>query len=320
MNILITGALGHIGSRLIRGISPGMFENVYLLDNLSTQRYPVLFGLQEGIPFRFFEDDILTADLEAYFKGVDVVIHLAAITNAEASVDAPDEVELTNLKGTERVARACVSTRSKLVFLSTTSVYGVQDDQVDEECPIDQLRPQSPYAESKLKAELLLQEMGERDGLSFVICRFGTIFGVSTGMRFHTAVNKFCWQAVMGQPLTVWRTALDQKRPYLDLVDAVAALKFIMERDLFDRRVYNVVTTNSTVGDIVDVISGYVPDVSIQYVDSPIMNQLSYVVANDRFTRLGFQFAGSLEKGIGDTIQMLEGIRRPYGSPLRSGS
>ena len=114
----------------------------------------------------------------------------------------------------------------------------------------------------------------------------------------------------MGQPITVWRTALDQKRPYLDLKDAILALKFIAQRDLFDCGTYNVLTTNSTVKDIVDIISQHVPDVSIQYVDSPIMNQLSYTVANDRFIGLGFEFTGSLEDGIGDTIQLLRGVRR----------
>lgn len=306
MNLMITGALGHIGSRLIRELAAGVFQNVYLLDNLSTQRYPSLFNLPKGVPFRFIEDDILTANLEEYFDGVDVVIHLAAITNAEGSVAIPDEVELTNFKGTEKVAKACTACGSKMIFISTTSVYGVQDDEVDEDCPVDELRPQSPYAESKLKAEFLLQTIGEREGLRFITCRFGTIFGVSTGMRFHTAVNKFVWQACTGRPLTIWSTAIGQRRPYLDLGDAVEALKFILQRDLFDCRTYNILTTNATVRQIVDIISSLVPNVSIQYVDSKIMNQLSYEVLNSRFRGQGFEFRGSLEKGIAETIQLLK--------------
>ena len=61
--------------------------------------------------------------------------------------------------------------------------------------------------------------------------------------------------SVMGEPITVWRTALHQKRPYLDLTDGVRALKFILQGKRFDNRVYNVVTDNSTVSDIVDVIT-----------------------------------------------------------------
>ena len=54
----------------------------------------------------------------------------------------------------------------------------------------------------------------------------------------------------MGQPLTVWRTALHQKRPYLTLDDAVAAIFYIIGEKLFDKRVYNVLTDNLTVEDI----------------------------------------------------------------------
>ena len=59
-----------------------------------------------------------------------------------------------------------------------------------------------PYAASKVRGEQLLEELGRTAGLRFVTCRFGTIYGVSPGMRFHTAVNKFCWQAAMRLPLT----------------------------------------------------------------------------------------------------------------------
>ena len=310
MNLFITGALGHIGSGFIHRIPAGLFEEVVLLDNLSTQRYGALFDLPDDIPFRFVEGDILTADLETEFRNVDTVIHLAAITDAESSVAIPDEVELANLRGTERVARACSATGSNMVFISTTSVYGVQDGEVDEDCPPELLRPQSPYAETKLRAELLLQDLGAREGLRFVTCRFGTIFGISAGMRFHTAVNKFIWQACTGRPLTVWSTAADQSRPYLDLVDAVEALRFIMARDLFDGAIYNVVTVNTTVRRIIETISSFVPDVSIEYVETEIMNQLSYQVSNRRFSGKGFEFTGSLAQGVSDTVHVLRGVRR----------
>ena len=125
-------------------------------------------------------------------------------------------------------------------------------------------------------------------------------------MRFHTAVNKFCWQAVLGQPLTVWTTAYEQKRPYLDLIEGVEALKFIISHDLFDGRVYNVLTANLTVRDIVDLIRQEEGDVEVQFVESPIMNQLSYEVSNRRFKERGFQFTGSVEKSIGETIELLK--------------
>ena len=216
MRLLVTGALGHIGSRLIRHLRPDDWESVVLLDDLSTQRYGSLFNLPEGVPFRFVEGDVCEVDLERYFEGVDLVIHLAAITDAPSTFERREEVERVNYEGTRKVAEACRSSGSRLVFISTTSVYGSQSEVVDENCPADELKAQSPYAESKLSAERMIQSLGGKDGLQFVICRFGTIFGPSVGMRFHTAVNKFTWQACLGQPITVWRTALHQRRPYAD--------------------------------------------------------------------------------------------------------
>lgn len=306
MKILITGALGHIGSKLIRSFKPGQFKEVVIIDNLSTQRYASLFNLSPKINFKFYQEDICTADLDKYFKGMDLIIHLAAITDAASSFDNPDEVKRVNLDGTKKVAMACARNNCRLLFPSTTSVYGTQDEIVDECCPLKDLKPQSPYAESKLKAEQLLQKFGQKYGLKFIICRFGTIFGASIGMRFHTAVNKFIWQACLGEPVTVWRTAISQKRPYLDLNDCVKAILFIIKNRLFDNQVYNIVTVNSTVTEILDLIKKSMRNLKVNLVDSRIMNQLSYVVSNNKFKKRGFKFTGKLARGIKDTIKILK--------------
>lgn len=303
--LVVTGALGHIGSRFIRGIRPGDYEEVLLIDNLLTQRYCSLFNLPKGVPFKFHEADICSCDLKALLKGAGAVLHLAAITNAEGSFDKQKQVEEVNYEGTKRVAEACVACGCGLVFLSTTSVYGTQSDVVDEDCPLDSLKPQSPYAESKLKAERLLAELGGTAGLKFVTCRFGTIYGTSIGMRFHTAVNKFVWQACMGIPVTVWRTAMDQQRPYLDLGDAVRAINFILAGGRFDNGLYNVLTDNASVADIIAAIRKHVPGLAVKLVDSPIMNQLSYRVACEKFRALGFEFRGDLDKAVKNTIGLL---------------
>jgi nucleoside-diphosphate-sugar epimerase len=167
------------------------------------------------------------------------------------------------------------------------------------------LKPQSPYAITKLKEEKLVSQLSAGGCLKAISCRFGTIFGASPGMRFHTAVNKFCWQAAMGQPITVWSTAYDQKRPYLDLFDAARAIAFIIRKDLFDGRIYNVLTHNVTVRQVVDTIREFVPDLQVSFVDSKIMNQLSYEVSCERFVSEGFTFAGDLRRGVGETISLL---------------
>jgi nucleoside-diphosphate-sugar epimerase len=305
MKIVITGALGHIGSRVIHELPehfPG--ADVLLIDNLLAHRYCSLFNLSHQCNFQFIEADVTKADLNGVVNGSDIVLHLAAITDAANSFQIRDQVSHVNYLATQRMAELCLKYRVPLIHLSSTSVYGSQSCVMDENCSKDQLNPQSPYAETKLKEEKLLENYKE-EGLKFTICRLGTICGVSPGMRFHTAVNKFCWQAVMGNPLTVWRTAQYQKRPYLTLSDAVSAIIHIINKHLFEGKIYNVLTQNMTVDDIIQIISSYVDDATIVYVDAEIMNQLSYEISNERFKKAGFIFSGNIEKSIQETIDLL---------------
>lgn len=312
MKIIITGALGHIGSHLIRRL-PDFFDHpdILMIDNLSTQRYASLFDLPTNAKYRFIEADVTQdkTNLAEIFKGADAVIHLAAITNAAASFDCADEVERVNYTATQKVATACAEAKVPLIMASSTSVYGTQATQVDENCTPEELKPQSPYAETKLKEEAFVTEKCQKDNLRAVIFRFGTIYGKSIGMRFHTAVNKFCWQAVMGQPVTVWKTAYHQKRPYLALDDAIRAIAFVIQNNIFDGQVYNVVTSNVTVAQVVDAIKQHVPTLEVNFVENQIMNQLSYEVLNTRLRKLGFEPQGNLEGGIAETIAVLQPTR-----------
>ncbi len=305
MKIVVTGPLGHIGSALIRAL-PEHFAGaeIVLIDNMVTQRYASLFNLPEAGRYRFHEGDVREIDLHPLFAGAHTVVHLAATTDAAGSVRNAAATEANNYNATVKVAAACAETGARLIHVSSTSVYGTQDETVSEDCAPEDLKPQSPYAESKFKEENLVRSL-HNSGLKAIICRFGTIFGPSPGMRFHTAVNKFCWQAVMRQPLTVWRTAYNQKRPYLDLSDAIRAIAHIIDRDLFDARIYNVLTLNATVRDIVETIGKFLPDLALTFVDSPIMNQLSYEVSSQRFVDQGFTFVGNLQRGIEGTITLL---------------
>lgn len=307
MKIVITGALGHIGSRLIRSLSvefPG--AEIIMIDNMMTQRYCSLFNLPLGVRYTFIEADITKIDLSKIFDGAHVIIHLAAITDAAGSFDRVSELEANNFISTKRVAEIAASAKVRLIAISSTSVYGTQNEIVSEDCTEDELAPQSPYAETKLKEERMLSNMVIERGLNLVICRLGTIFGVSPGMRFHTAVNKFCWQAAMDQSITVWKTAYEQKRPYLDLGDATKAIAFLIKKDVFDGRVYNVVTTNVTVKEVVETIQEFVPSLEISFVDSKIMNQLSYEVLSNRFQSLGFQYSGNLRSAVFETVEVLK--------------
>ncbi len=307
MKLVVTGATGHIGSFVIRELAyqfPG--AEIVLIDNMMTQRYSSLFNLPSAGRYSFHDVDVRSYELERLFDNAHCVVHLAAITDAAGSFGNAEKVEENNFESTSKIANACIETGAKLITLSSTSVYGSQSEVVSEDCHIDELKPQSPYAETKLKEEQLVASLSSKRGLNVVTCRFGTIFGASKGMRFHTAVNKFCWQAAMAQPITVWSTAYDQKRPYLDLHDASRAITFIIRNNLFDGHIYNVLTHNATVREIVDCIKEFVPNLEIAFVDNQIMNQLSYEVSCDRFIGKGFVFTGDLHRGIGETLALLK--------------
>jgi UDP-glucose 4-epimerase len=307
MKIIVTGAIGHIGSYIIRDLGISFPEStIVMIDNMMTQRFPSLFNLPSSANYQFIEGDVSQMNLKPIFIGANVVIHLAAITDAAGSIDKAEELEANNFQSTLKVAEACIEADAPLIALSSTSVYGTQNNQVDENCSESELQPQSPYATTKLKEEELIAEFVKDKNLKAIHCRFGTIFGASPGMRFHTAVNKFCWQAVMNQPISVWSTAYDQKRPYLDLLDASRAIAFIIKNNIFDGQIYNVLTINATVRQVVETIKEFVPNLEIEFVNNRIMNQLSYEVMCDRFKSKGFIFSGDIRRGIKETIDLLK--------------
>lgn len=310
-HVVVTGALGHIGSRLVPDLQENLPEReLVLVDDLSSRRYASLFEIPRPEYSHLVEGGILDLDLHPILEDASACIHLAAITDATRSFDQEDRVHRVNADGAERVAKACADTGTPLVFPSTTSVYGPQGDFVAEDCPESDLNPQSPYAEAKLEAERRIERLGNEANLDYTTFRFGTIFGPSVGMRFHTVVNKFCWLAIQDRPLTVWRDALDQKRPYLDLTDAVRAVSFVLENAILKGELYNAVTANLSVRDLVDVIETYVPDVEIEFVDEEIVNQHSYEVSRRKLEDTGFEFHGDLHEGVEATLRRLEPAAR----------
>ena len=302
--IIVTGALGHIGSALIRFL-PKKINNleIIIIDNLSTQRYSSIFNLPKNIKYKIIYKDVKDINDNKIFENINVLIHLSAQTDAASSFENPNKLFKNNLDTTKFIIKKCLKFNIPLIFSSTTSVYGTQKKVIDENCNKSELNPQSPYAKCKLKEEEVIINSNKK--LKFIIFRFGTIYGISPGMRFHTAVNKFCFASANNLPLTIWKTAYNQKRPYLDLKDCINVIIYFILNNIYDSKIYNVVTNNLTVKDIVNEIKIHNNKIKIKFVEHKIMNQLSYEVKNYELSKTKFKFKGNIKKSIKETLDLL---------------
>tara|TARA_Y100000296_G_scaffold48_1_gene69 strand:+ start:2267 stop:3172 length:906 start_codon:yes stop_codon:yes gene_type:complete len=296
-NILVTGGLGHIGSQLIREL-PDCY-NVTVIDNLFTHRYCSLFDIKRNI--EFIECPFVETPLRV-IQEADIIVHLAAITDALNSFNNHN-IDKINIQQTKEFIDICeVESKGKLIFPSSTSVYGVASDIVIEDDD-KFLNPQSPYAESKIEIENYIRSKN----ISYVILRFGTIFGRAPGMRFHTAINKFCYQAALNVPLTIWKQNYNQYRPYLGIHDCIKAINFFFDQNIYDET-YNVITNNYKLKKIVDHIQTIKP-VTLNMVNTPLLNQHSYKVDITKIVSLGFQPTDNLFKEIQHIMEMFEWLQ-----------
>lgn len=300
MTVLVTGGLGYIGSRLIRELPdrPAFAgEAIRIMDNFRQPRYHSLWDLPVYADYEFVQGDIRDAQARAKaLEGVDTVFHLAAITNAPETFDIPEETwEVNHSAAVSLYQDAREAGVSDFVNAVTCSVYGRTADEITEEFDCD---PESPYGEAKLAAEQDMFELYD-GGMGLTGLRLGTVYGWSTGMRFDTVVDKFALLAATGQPLTVYKGAEEQQRPYLHVQDSVRSMLFAAER-LGDGEAYNVVGQNGRLQDVVDATVKHFPEVEIGYTEAEQLNQLSYIVSDAKIREQGFETAYSLDQGVAE--------------------
>ena len=306
MKILITGGLGHIGSYLLENIDKIKFiKKIYVIDNLSTNRYCSLFNLPKtNKKIYFYQNDLSSKNALKNFKKVDLVVNLASLTDAEGSLKIKNKIYKNNLGIFENIIKYCKKNSSKLIHISSTSVYGEQRGLIDENCR--KLRPKSPYAEIKVKEENILKK--NKNKIKFITYRFGTISGISKGMRFHTAINKFCLYVVLGKPLPIWKSMMNKPRPYLSLKDAFRVIKFTIENNFFNNETFNILSENLTLKKIIGYFKKYKKTIKIKYGNSKLVNQYSYKISNEKFTRKALLLKANIYHDINSTLKMFRNI------------
>ena len=301
MNIIISGAFGHIGSYILNKlILDRDIKRVLILDNFTTQRYTSFLKLNKK-KLNLIDEDLVDFNFNLIKGKYDIFLHLSAITNASESFKIKKKIIDNNLGVTKKVVKFCKKKKIRLIFPSSTSVYGRKHEIINSKNNMKNLFAQSPYADSKIKEEKYIRKYLTK----YTILRLGTIVGVSEGMRFHTAVNKFCYQASLNKPLTLWKKFYKKKRPYLSIEDCFKTMNFIIKKNVFFGETLDVVSSNYTVEQIVNVIRKYTK-VKKKFVNTEILNQNSYEVISDSLISKGLKLNHSITKNIEDTLKILK--------------
>lgn len=163
---MVTGGAGFIGSHLARALVKAGHQ-VRFLDNLSTGSVENLADVLNAI--EFVRGDVRDYGIvESVVRGVDAVVHLAALIDVAESVEKPDLYFDVNVRSTYNVVKASKNV-STFVFASSSAVYG---EPVRVPIPEDHpLMPKSPYAASKVSGEAFLQAFANQYGFRPVILR-----------------------------------------------------------------------------------------------------------------------------------------------------
>jgi UDP-glucose 4-epimerase len=219
--VLITGGAGFIGSHLARHFAA--CGEVTVLDDLRSGHARNL----DGTDCRFVRGSILDdAALREAMTGAEEVYHLAAMVSVPESVAKPAECAELNTDGTRRVlAAASAAGARKVVLASSAAIYG--DNPTVPKLEAMPPEPKSPYAETKLAGERLLEEYRRSHGLGTTSLRFFNVFGPRQDPKsaYAAAVPIFIAKALRDEPIGIHGDG-GQTRDFVHVTDVVGALAY----------------------------------------------------------------------------------------------
>jgi len=243
MNILITGGAGFIGSHVADACIAGG-DNVVVLDDLSTGRIENIAHLLGHDRFHFVQGNILNPRVvDDLVDECDEIYHMAAALGMRRVVGIPLQTFKTNLHGSEVVFAAAALRSKRLLFTSTSEIYGLNEHRPTREDDLSVLgltsKPRWTYAHSKAAAEVLAFAYHYEEKLPLTVVRlFNTVGPRQTG-RYGMVVPTFVRQALEGEPLTVHGDGT-QTRCFGDVHEIADALTCLMHHPLAIGEVFNV--------------------------------------------------------------------------------
>lgn len=285
--VLVVGGAGYIGGTLTDQLLDAGHE-VLVYDNL-------LFEERYLKPVGFVLGDIRDEQrLKPHLAWADATIWLAGMVGDGACSLHQDITEEVNVESVRWLVR---NFDRRIIFMSSCSIYGAQDDLLTEESP---LNPLSLYAKTKVLGEEILADTGA------IIFRLGTLFGLGdtySRIRLDLVLNLLTVKACLYKRISVFGG--EQYRPLLHVRDAAGAV--VQNIDTEHTGVFNLHTENMKILDIANRIADHVSDIQIDVTELKFQDQRNYKIASDK-ARSTFGFSPELtaDDGIAEIKKVID--------------
>ena len=248
MKYVVTGGAGFIGSLLTeRLVKQG--DVVTVIDNQNTGKIENLKSVSKKI--NFVQNDIRDFEvLRSLMENVDGVFHQAAMASVQDSFRIPEKFHDVNVNGTENIFKIAKEFGIKVVYASSSSVYG--DTSILPTTESDEKRPINPYAKTKLEKDKLAEQYA-KNGLKVIGLRYFNVFGPRQSKEYAGVIKLFLERIQQGLPPLVNGDGL-QIRDFVYVDDAVNANILSMESDI-DFEFFNIGTgTTISILDLANMI------------------------------------------------------------------
>ena len=226
MKILVTGGAGFIGSHIVEYLVQ-RGNNVIVLDNLSNGKMQNMSKVSDDI--NFVNGDVRDYNLvEQLVKDVDSVFHEAALVSVPESFKMQNEYFDVNVNGTENILKLAKEYGFKIVYASSSSVYGNPKSVPIKED--DDRNPLNPYAKTKLEDELLAEKYSEM-GVHVIGLRYFNIFGRRQSKEYAGVIKLFL-EKIQQNKAPIINGDGSQTRDFVYVEDVVKANILAMDSNI----------------------------------------------------------------------------------------